>query len=141
MNAQRDNHGRTQPSQAKNNNAANVTPQNKTRDDIVGDIREENNSKKKAKDCIEWEMEKFIRDHIFPKMKFITNDNTLAYSSSKNSVCQKILSGVNCDIDNEQAFWNNYKGSIFNMMKICRSNTTASMKTGFGGTLTEINIL
>lgn len=73
----------------------------------------------RTKGNVEWEVEQFIRTKIFPKLKFITNEANLNYSTERKSLCQTILKGVNCNVENEQNFWNEIKVTIHNLMKMC----------------------
>ena len=57
------------------------------------------------------------------------------YSMEKQSLSQIILNGINCNGSREQVVWNELKENVFQVLKICRSNTTAALKTGFKGKL------
>ena len=86
-----------------------------------------------TKEVIEWEVEQYIQIKMFPKIKFIVNDMMMNYSAEKNSLCQIILTGINCAVENGQLFWNTYKNTVFNLLKICQSNATAAIKMGYHG--------
>jgi len=86
-----------------------------------------------TKGVVEWEVEQFVRTSLFPKCKFITNNESLEYSSDHKSLSQIILTGINCIVPNEETIWNTHKLSILNLLKVCRSNATAAVKNGFTG--------
>ena len=88
-----------------------------------------------TKGCIDWELEQFVRSSIFPCYKFVTSDDEMNYSMEKQSLSQIILKGINCNGTQEQVVWNELQTNVIQILKICRSNTTAAIKTGFKGEL------
>jgi len=86
-----------------------------------------------TKGCIDWELEQFVRTSIFPKYKFVTCNDEMNYLTEKQSLSQIILNGINCNGSREQVVWNELKSNVFQILKICRSNTTAALKNGFKG--------
>ena len=70
---------------------------------------------------------------FFPRYKFVTSNDKMNYSMEKQSMSQIILNGINCNGSREQVVWNELKTNVCQILKICQSNTTAALETGFKG--------
>ena len=78
-----------------------------------------------------------LKDEIFRKMKFITNDAMMEFSMDKKSLCQYICCEMHIVGGQQGTFWKAVKDTVKRMIEKQRTNATSSCKRAFQGKWTE----
>jgi hypothetical protein len=78
-------------------------------------------------------MEYKLKDDIFRKMKFITNDAMMEFSMDPHSLCQYICSEMHISGGQQGLFWTTTKDTVKRMIEKQRTNATSGCKRAFQG--------
>ena len=74
-----------------------------------------------------------LKDDIFRKLKFITNDAMMEFSMDRLSICQYICSEMHITGGNQGQFWMTVKDTVKRMVEKQRTNATSACKRAFQG--------
>jgi hypothetical protein len=78
-------------------------------------------------------MEYKLKDDIFRKMKFITNDAMMEFSMDPRSLCQYICSEMHITGGMQGEFWRTTRNTVKRMIEKQRTNATSGCKRAFQG--------
>ena len=80
-------------------------------------------------------MASYVKNQLFRKLKFITNDRFLSYSTKEESLCYYICQQCNVPPASRETYWPKLKAMFKSMIKDQRTNATTSLKKVFMGKL------
>ena len=78
-------------------------------------------------------LEKCVKEHVFPKIKFATLNGDLDFSNNPNSICRFMAEKMKVAEENVEAWWENSKKAVNNKLKANRNNVIKAIKTRFHG--------
>jgi hypothetical protein len=78
-------------------------------------------------------MEFKLKDDLFRKLKFITNEAMMEFSMDKQSLCQYICCQMNIVGGQQGTFWMAVKDTVKRMIEKQRTNATSGCKRAFQG--------
>ena len=74
-----------------------------------------------------------LKDDIFRKLKFVTNDSMMEFSMDKYSLCQYICKEMHITGAQQGAFWTAVKDTVKRIIEKQRTNATSGCKRAFQG--------
>ena len=74
-----------------------------------------------------------LKDKMFRKLKFITSDDKLDFSTSSNSICSYVCTNMRVSNYQWSDYWNMVKKTTKKMIESQRTNATSAIKKGFRG--------
>jgi hypothetical protein len=76
----------------------------------------------------------YVRNSLFPKLKFIMGKQQMSYSPDGNTICGKICNGVGMtDPKLAVSWWEHYKDMIADILNAKRADVTGAIKRAFQG--------
>ena len=73
----------------------------------------------------------YVRNELFPKLKFVMDARQLMFSSSNNTICYQICRDMKVKEIRSVAWWELYKNKIVQTLNNKRADVTAAMKRVF----------
>jgi hypothetical protein len=74
----------------------------------------------------------YVRYELFPKLKFIMNNNQLNYSTERNTICGLICADMGMDEPKAAvSWWETYKSMIADVLNAKRADVTGALKRVF----------
>jgi hypothetical protein len=109
-----------------------VSPQGATTNHNSIGLKEAGLSKQGRKHQIK----KFVKETLFPHMKFFVNEDELIWNPSMNSPCQFVVQGLKVSNDSEECrhWWHKHHSLVVKELNRKRSDVVAGMKKVFFGT-------
>ena len=74
-----------------------------------------------------------LKDKMFRKLKFITSDDKLDFSTNANSICSYVCTNMRVSSYQWSDYWNMVKKTTKKMIESQRTNATSAIKKGFRG--------
>jgi hypothetical protein len=75
-----------------------------------------------------------MKDDMFRKLKFITNDAMLEFTTNKHSLCGYVCTEMRVSTDQWGEYWELVKKTTKKMIENQRTNATSAVKKGYRGT-------
>jgi hypothetical protein len=73
----------------------------------------------------------YVRQDLFPKLKFIMDERQLLYTEDKKTICQKIMDDMGVIETRRQSWWELYKNTILKRLNSKRADVTSAIKRRF----------
>jgi hypothetical protein len=73
----------------------------------------------------------YVRNELFPKLKFFMNAKQLSFSAEKDSLCYHICQGMNVNKDYAMDWWDEFKNKILATLNSKRADVTSCIKKAF----------
>lgn len=73
----------------------------------------------------------YVRQDLFPKLKFIMDERQLLYTDDKKTICQKIMDDMGVIETRRQSWWELYKNTILRRLNSKRADVTSAIKRRF----------
>jgi hypothetical protein len=85
-------------------------------------------------DALVKDLNAYVRNSLFPKLKFIMGKQQMSYSPEGNTICGKICNGVGMtDPKLAVSWWEHYKDMIADILNSKRADVTGAIKRAFQG--------
>jgi hypothetical protein len=82
-----------------------------------------------------------VKDHIYPKIKFPTLDEDLAFSNDPRSICRQMATLASISDVEIEAWWNLTRRAVFETIKRLRNNSIGTLGTAFKGNFVVMDVL
>ena len=73
----------------------------------------------------------YVRNNLFPKLKFFMDPRQLMFSTDTNSICFRICQDMRLKDNRAAAWWELYKNKIVQTLNSKRADVTAAIKRCF----------
>jgi hypothetical protein len=73
----------------------------------------------------------YVRNELFPKLKFFMDPRQLMFSTATNSICYQICNDMGLKKERSASWWELYKHKIVQTLNCKRADVTASIKRSF----------
>ena len=80
-----------------------------------------------------WLLEKCVKEHVFPKIKFATLHGDLDFSNNPNSICRFMAEKMKVQEEDVEGWWETSKKTVHNKLKANQNNVIKGIKTRFHG--------
>ena len=80
-----------------------------------------------------WLLEKCVKEHVFPKIKFATLHGDLDFSNNPNSICRFMAEKMKVQEEDVEGWWESSKKTVHNKLKANQNNVIKGIKTRFHG--------
>jgi hypothetical protein len=85
-------------------------------------------------DALVKDLNAYVRNTLFPKLKFFMGKQQMVYSPEENTICGKICNGVGMtDPKLAVSWWEHYKDMIADILNAKRADVTGAIKRAFQG--------
>ena len=79
------------------------------------------------------EVDRYTKNGLFKKLKFVTERAQMEYDTNTNSICQIVCGKVNVSRDDSFKFWKMYGRSVESILNKKRADVNSSIKRSFIG--------
>ena len=88
---------------------------------------------KLTKMSVRFQHDKCVKEHLFPKIKFINTKTDLQFSNNPNSICRFMAAKLMVDDKDIEAWWGNAASTTHTSLKSQRNNVIKNIKNVFMG--------
>ena len=81
------------------------------------------------------QVEFFVREDLFKKLKFVRDQTEMLYMDNENSICQYVCKGLHIDASERQGWWVLEQKSVDMHLNKKRTDVNGTMKKAFIGRL------
>ena len=87
----------------------------------------------KTAEELKQDLKQFVRNHVFPKCKMVTNPMQLQFTTDKKSICQFVCEGMNVKPSRQGIWWEQSKKAIHQCINKRRGHVSTAVKNVFIG--------
>jgi hypothetical protein len=84
-------------------------------------------------------LEKCVKEHVFPKIKFATLHGDLDFSNNPNSICRFMAEKMRVQEEDVEGWWESSKKAVHNILKANQNNVIKGIKTRLHGKVDVMN--
>jgi len=88
---------------------------------------------KLTKMSVRYQHDKCVKEHLFPKVKFIASPSDLHFSNNQNSICRFMAERLMIEEDNIEMWWGSAATTTHISLKTHRNNVIKNIKKCFFG--------
>ena len=77
------------------------------------------------------DLDRYVRNDLFPTLKFFMDKKQLNYTTDETSICWQICTEMELKKDRAEVWWNNFKGRIVKILNAKRNDVISAIKRNF----------